>query len=103
LTSKAFLDTRFLPLFGPLALIGLLYTILVMFAYQGHHIVENIGQVFRVFVPMILYFLVMWSGAFGLVFWLSRREHGKGIFGYEMAVVQSFTAGSNNFVGLRLW
>ncbi|KAJ6608316.1 sodium bile acid symporter family-domain-containing protein [Mycena sp. CBHHK59/15] len=71
LTSKAFLEERFLPLFGPWALIGLLYTIIVMFAYQGHHIIQNIGPVFRVF--------------------------SKTNFGYEMAVVQSFTAGSNNF------
>lgn len=50
---------------------------------------------------MILYFLIMWSGAFGLVFYLSRRNLKEGeenMFGYEMAVVQSFTAGSNNFV-----
>jgi ACR3 family arsenite transporter len=96
LTSKEFLTTRFLPLFSPLALLGLLYTILVMFAYQGHHIIKNLGPVFRVFVPMILYFVIMWSGAFGLVFWLTRRSAG-GIWGYEMAVVQAFTAGSNNF------
>jgi arsenite transporter len=47
---------------------------------------------------MILYFIIMWGGAFALVFWLSRREGNKGVFGYEMAVVQAFTAGSNNFV-----
>lgn len=98
LTSKKFLVTRFLPLFSPLALLGLLYTILVMFAYQGHHIIHNLGPVFRVFVPMILYFVIMWSGAFALVFWLSRREGTESVWGYEMAVVQAFTAGSNNFV-----
>lgn len=35
LTSRLWLETRFLPVFGPLALIGLLYTIFVLFAYQG--------------------------------------------------------------------
>lgn len=99
LTSKKFLEDRFLPIFGPFALVGLLYTILVMFAYQGHHIVQNIGPVFRVFVPMILYFIIMWSGAFALVYWLQRRNNSKSRhFGYKMAVVQAFTAGSNNFV-----
>ncbi|KAJ7274923.1 sodium bile acid symporter family-domain-containing protein [Mycena rebaudengoi] len=98
LTSKTFLETRFLPLFGPFALLGLLYTILIMFAYQGHHIVQNIGPVFRVFVPMILYFVLMWSSAFALVYWLGKRTSKRNKnFGYEMAVVQSFTAGSNNF------
>ncbi|RDB19029.1 Arsenite resistance protein ArsB [Hypsizygus marmoreus] len=99
LTSKTFLETRFLPYFSPLALLGLLYTILVMFAYQGHHILHNLGPVFRVFVPMILYFVIMWSLTFAMVYYLTRREVGKsrGVFGYEMAVVQAFTAGSNNF------
>ncbi|KAG6824625.1 hypothetical protein H0H92_006314 [Tricholoma furcatifolium] len=111
LAGRRFLDTKFLPYFSPLALIGLLYTILVMFAYQGHHIVHNIGSVFRVFVPMVLYFVIMWSGAFALVAYLSRRDSRrtdghtsrKGMFGYEMAVVQAFTAGSNNFVGIHCY
>ncbi|KAF8895598.1 sodium bile acid symporter family-domain-containing protein [Infundibulicybe gibba] len=94
--GKHFLETRFLPLFSPLALLGLLYTILVMFAYQGHHILHNLGPVFRVFVPMVLYFIIMWTSAFMFIFFLTRREKGN-LFGYEMAVVQSFTAGSNNF------
>ncbi|KAJ7660550.1 sodium bile acid symporter family-domain-containing protein [Mycena rosella] len=64
LTSKAFLEGRFLR-FGPFTFLGLLYTILVMFAYQGYHIVHNIGPVFRVFVPVILYFVIMWTSAFG--------------------------------------
>jgi ACR3 family arsenite transporter len=100
LTSKSFLDTRFLPLFGALAPLGLLYTILVMFAYQGHHIVQNVAPVFRVFVPMVLYFVIMWSGAFAGVYWLGRRNSKSKSteFGYEMVVVQAFTAGSNNFV-----
>ncbi|KAJ7152647.1 sodium bile acid symporter family-domain-containing protein [Mycena crocata] len=97
LTSKTFLEDRFLPVFGPLAPLGLLYTILVMFAYQGHHIVQNIGHVFRVFVPMILYFIIMWSSAFALIYWLGKRHTKSKDFGYEMAVVQAFTAGSNNF------
>jgi ACR3 family arsenite transporter len=101
LTSKEFLQNRFLPVFSPLALIGLLYTILVMFAYQGHHIIHNIGPVFRVFVPLILYFVIMWTSAFGFIYYLSRKENPKPdgmLFGYEMAVVHAFTAGSNNFV-----
>jgi ACR3 family arsenite transporter len=101
-TSKKYLTTRFLPVFSPLALLGLLYTILVMFAYQGHHIIKNLGPVFRVFVPMVLYFVIMWTSTFAFVFWLTRRKGGNGeqIFGYEMAVVQAFTAGSNNFVSV---
>ncbi|KAI0823730.1 arsenical-resistance protein ACR3 [Trametes gibbosa] len=105
LTSRAFLETRFLPAFAPLALLGLLYTIVVMFAYQGHHIVHNLGPVFRVFVPLIVYFVIMWSATFVLVWRFALRERrstaGERIraplWSYEMAVVQSFTAASNNF------
>ncbi|CCM00266.1 uncharacterized protein FIBRA_02296 [Fibroporia radiculosa] len=101
-TSRAFFTTRFLPWISPLAPLGLLYTVIVLFAYQGHHIVHNIGQVFRVMVPLVLYFTIMWAGAFSLVWWLGRRARAKGQgqgkqWSYEMAVVQSFTAGSNNF------
>lgn len=95
LTSKCFLNEKFLPLFGYISLLGLLYTIIVMFAYQGHQIIHNLGPVFRTMVPLILYFAIMWTFAFWLTWRLSIRYPS--IFGYEMAVVQSFTAGSNNF------
>lgn len=98
LTSSDFLQKRFLPIFSPLALLGLLYTIVVMFAYQGHHILHNLGPVFRVFVPMILYFCVMWTTGFVLVWRLSLRYSKNTAWRYDMAVVQAFTAGSNNFV-----
>ncbi|KAI0675279.1 arsenical-resistance protein [Trametes maxima] len=99
-TSRTFFETRFLPVFSPLALLGLLYTVVVMFAYQGEHIVHNLGPVFRVSVPLVLYFVIMWSATFALVWWLRRRAEGpegRAIWSYEMAVVQSFTAASNNF------
>jgi len=106
LMSKRFLQDVFLPWFSPFALLGLLYTIVVMFAYQGHHIVHNLGPVFRVFVPMILYFVVMWTSAFSFIYYLARREarrrqSANATFEYEVAVVQAFTAGSNNFVSAR--
>jgi len=107
LTSPRFFHTRFLPWFSQLGPLGLLYTIVVMFAYQGHRIVHNLGPVFRVFVPLILYFVIMWTGAFLLVRWIATKEtgrwrrgqdedHGWG-WGYEMTAVQAFTAASNNF------
>ncbi|KAI0051878.1 arsenical-resistance protein ACR3 [Auriscalpium vulgare] len=96
LTSKDFLERKFAPVFGLLSLIGLLYTIIVLFAYQGHHIVHNLGPVFRVFVPLILYFLIMWTLAFCMIYQIHQRRPC-GFGGYQMAVVHSFTAGSNNF------
>ncbi|KAI8975229.1 arsenical-resistance protein [Mycotypha africana] len=81
---------KFLPHFGPLALVGLLYTIIVMFANQGHHIIENIGSVFRVAVPLFCYFVIMFFVPFFVLKMLLRTP-------YELVVTQSFTAGSNNF------
>ncbi|EAU91316.2 arsenite transporter [Coprinopsis cinerea okayama7 len=99
LTSKEFFEKKFLPFFGPLALLGLLYTILVLFAYQGQNIVANVRPVFRVFVPLIVYFVLMWFLTFFFVFYLSKNKDQKkrSMFTYEMATVQAFTAASNNF------
>lgn len=44
---------------------------------------------------MILYFLIMWTSCFGLMFYLNRRVGPKEGYNYETAVVQSFTVGSN--------
>ncbi|KAK9762598.1 arsenicals resistance [Basidiobolus ranarum] len=82
-------DSTFMPRFSPIALIGLLYTIVIMFANQGHHIIANIGSVCRVAVPMLLYFILM----FFITFLVMRACH----FPYQLVVTQSFTAGSNNF------
>jgi arsenite transporter len=49
-------------------------------------------------VPLVLYFIIMWNIAFWWLYRLNSR-HGSGDrFTYEMAVVQAFTSGSNNFV-----
>lgn len=44
---------------------------------------------------MCLYFILMWAGTFFLVYYLTSRKEGSKKYGYKMAVVQSFTAGSN--------
>ncbi|VDC07309.1 unnamed protein product [Peniophora sp. CBMAI 1063] len=97
LAGKDFLERRFLPIFGLLSLLGLLYTIIVMFAYQGHEILHNLGPVFRTMVPLVLYFIIMWTIAFWWSYRLNTRCRCGRSFTYDMAVVQSFTAGSNNF------
>ncbi|KAI7862872.1 arsenical-resistance protein [Spinellus fusiger] len=82
-------NKEFVPRISPLSLIGLLYTITVMFANQGHQIIDHIGSVFRVMVPLVMYFIIM----FFLTFFILRA------FGlsYSTIVTQSFTASSNNF------
>lgn len=90
----------FLPYFSPLALAGLLYTIIVIFAQQAQHILHNIGPVFRTVVPMVLYFAIMFSATFAGMWWWSNQPWRRGTVGYQEAAVQSFTAASNNFVRL---
>ncbi|KJA26671.1 hypothetical protein HYPSUDRAFT_180819 [Hypholoma sublateritium FD-334 SS-4] len=102
-TSRRFFEEKFLPFFSPFSLIGLLYTIIVLFAYQGHRILHDIGPVFRVCVPQILYFFIMWTGTFLLIQHLAKRESARAkgadvrTYGYDTAVSQAFTAASNNF------
>ncbi|KAI5920621.1 putative arsenite efflux transporter [Camillea tinctor] len=79
----------FLRLVAPWSLIGLLYTIVVLFAYQGHQVVHQIVSVVRVAVPLILYFVII----FFATLWATYRCG----FGYALGTTQSFTAASNNF------
>jgi ACR3 family arsenite transporter len=82
-------EGEFLSRLGPTALLGLLYTIVLMFAMQGHRIVELPLDVLRIALPLLVYFALM----FGLAFWLSRRLG----FGYEATASIAFTAAGNNF------
>lgn len=80
---------KFLVWISPLSLIGLLFTILILFASQGRQVVHQIVSVIRVAALLIVYFAVIF-----LVTLLATRRFG---FGYELSCTQSFTAASNNF------
>lgn len=47
----------FIRFVAPFSLIGLLYTIIVLFASQGLHVVQQITSVLRVCAPLVVYFL----------------------------------------------
>jgi arsenite transporter len=87
--GEAWYTGTFMPRFGPTALIGLLYTIVLMFAMQGDRILQLPFDVIRIAVPLVVYFFVM----FGLAFWLSKKLG----FGYQETASLSFTAAGNNF------
>ncbi|MBI5877704.1 MAG: ACR3 family arsenite efflux transporter [Chloroflexi bacterium] len=82
-------ETQLMPRLGPTALVGLLFTIVVMFSMQGDKILAAPLDVLRVAVPLVVYFIIMFFVSFGLSLW--RK------FPYELAATQSFTAASNNF------
>ncbi|MCJ1293724.1 hypothetical protein MMC34_005279 [Xylographa carneopallida] len=89
LFGSNFYDGEFLKYLSPWSLIGLLFTILVLFASQGKHVVQSIVSVVRVGAPLIVYFAVI----FFATLWITHRLG----FGYKLAATQSFTAASNNF------
>jgi ACR3 family arsenite transporter len=81
--------SRFLRLVSPWSLIGLLFTILVLFASQGRQVVRQIVSVVRVAAPLVVYFAIIFFATLA-----AARRLG---FRYGFAVTQSFTAASNNF------
>ena len=82
-------DEIFLKWLNPWSLIGLLFTILVLFASQGHQVVHQVVSVVRVAAPLLVYFAV--------VFFFTLLVTHKLGFGYKLSATQSFTAASNNF------
>ncbi|TKA33173.1 hypothetical protein B0A50_00726 [Salinomyces thailandicus] len=80
---------RFIRFIAPFSLLGLIYTIIVLFASQGAHVVDQITSVLRVCAPLVVYFLTI----FPFTAYMMYRTG----FGYKVSCTQSFTAASNNF------
>jgi ACR3 family arsenite transporter len=82
-------ESRFVPRIAPVALWGLLFTIVVLFALQGHTITGRPLDVARIATPLLAYFALMWTGAFFLGHKLRLP--------YPRAATLAFTAAGNNF------
>jgi ACR3 family arsenite transporter len=87
--GRQWYEGSLLPKISPVALYGLLFTIVVMFALQGHTIIGRPWDVVRIALPLLAYFALMFTGAFGLVAKLK--------LGYPKAATLVFTAAGNNF------
>ncbi len=87
--GREYYEAKVLPKIGPWALYGLLFTIVVLFALQGHQITSRPWDVARIALPLIIYFLITFSVGFGL---------GRGLkLGYAKTTTLAFTAAGNNF------
>ncbi|GAA4397712.1 ACR3 family arsenite efflux transporter [Tsukamurella soli] len=87
--GRTWYEQRFLPRIGPWALYGLLFTIVILFALQGHQITSRPLDVARIALPLLVYFAVMWCGGY-------LYGHLVGL-AYERTTTLAFTAAGNNF------
>ncbi len=87
--GRAWYEETFLPRIGPFALYGLLFTIVLLFALQGDAIVSAPGDVARIALPLVVYFVVMFLGSL-----LLSRALG---MDYARSTTVAFTASGNNF------
>lgn len=87
--GRGWYENTFLPRISPLALIGLLYTIVLLFSLQGEQITTNPWAVARLAAPLLIYFVGMFAIAL-----LASKASG---MNYAQSASVSFTAAGNNF------
>ena len=89
LKGNEWYETKFIPRLAPTAIIGLLFTVVMMFSLKGDVILARPVDVLRIALPLLLYFGLMFIISFAVSYLLR--------FPYADTATISFTAASNNF------
>ena len=87
--GEKWFNQKFLPFISPITLVALLFTIVVMFSLKGEMIVQIPMDVFKIAIPLVIFFAIM----FTLMFFVGKRIGAT----YRDNVALSFTATGNNF------
>jgi ACR3 family arsenite transporter len=87
--GKEWYEHVLMPKLSTISLFALLFTIVVMFSLKGQYIVSLPLDVLRIAIPLLAYFVIMFTSSFALGYYSK--------LGYKRTASLAFTAASNNF------
>jgi len=87
--GKEWYNRKFVPKISPITLYALLFTIVLMFSLKGDTILELPLDVFKIAIPLVIYFILMFFVSFFINKFMKMP--------YDKNVSIAFTATGNNF------